>query len=45
MSENYLIVSDPDVCDDKLRIIRSRVPVEDILEFWELGYTAGKILQ
>ncbi|MEM2127057.1 MAG: DUF433 domain-containing protein [Candidatus Bathyarchaeia archaeon] len=43
MSEDYLIVSDPDVCGGKPVVRGTRVPVQYILELWEMGYNAERI--
>lgn len=43
LSEDYLIVSDPDVCGGKPVVRGTRVPVQYILELWEMGYNAERI--
>jgi uncharacterized protein (DUF433 family) len=43
MSENYIIVSDPQICGGKPVIKGTRVPVQYILELWEKGYSVESI--
>lgn len=43
MSGDYLIVSDPDVCEGKPVVRGTRVPVQYILELWDMGYNAERI--
>ena len=43
LSEDYLIVSDPDVCGGKPVLRGTRVPVQYILELWNRGYSAERI--
>lgn len=43
MSEDYLIVSDPEVCGGKPVVRGTRVSVQYILELWEMGYNAERI--
>ena len=43
MSEDYLIVSDPDVCGGKPVVRGTRVPVQYILELWDMGYNVEQI--
>ncbi len=43
MPEDYLIVSDPEVCGGKPVVRGTRVPVQYILELWDRGYDAGRI--
>jgi len=43
ISENYIIVSDPQICGGKPVIKGTRVPVQYILELWEKGYSVESI--
>jgi len=43
LSEDYLIVSDPDVCGGKPVVRGTRVPVQYILELWDMGYSVEQI--
>ena len=43
MSEEHVIVSDPDICGGKPVIRDTRVPVQYILELRSRGYDADKI--
>jgi len=43
MSEECLVVSDPDVCCGKPVVRGTRVPVQYILELWNKGYGADYI--
>jgi len=43
MSEEYLVVSDPDVCGGKPVVRGTRVPVQYVLEPWSKGYSADRI--
>jgi uncharacterized protein (DUF433 family) len=43
LSEDYLIVSDPDVCGGKPVVKGTRVPVQYVLELWDMGYSAERI--
>ena len=43
LSEDYLIVSDPAICDGKPVVKGTRVPVQYVLELWDLGYGAERI--
>jgi len=43
MSENYIVVSDPQICGGKPVIKGTRVPVQYILELWEKGYSVESI--
>lgn len=43
MSEEYLIISDPDVCGGKPVVRGTRVPVQYILELSERGYEVHRI--
>ena len=43
MSEEYLAVSDPDVCGGKPVVRGTRVPVQYVLELWSKGYSADRI--
>jgi len=43
LSEDYLIVSDPDVCGGKPVVRGARVPVQYILELWDMGYSVEQI--
>lgn len=43
MSENYIIISDPQICGGKPVIKGTRVPVQYILELWEKGYSVESI--
>jgi len=43
LSEEYLIVSDPDVCGGKPVAKGTRVPVQYMLELSALGYSVDKI--
>jgi uncharacterized protein (DUF433 family) len=43
LSEEYLIVSDPDICGGKPVVIGTRVPVQYILELSAQGYDVDKI--
>lgn len=43
LSDDYLIVSDPDICGGKPVVRGTRVPVQYILELWELGYSVEGI--
>lgn len=43
LSEHYLIVSDPDVCGGKPVLRGTRVPVQYILELWEMGCSIEQI--
>jgi len=43
LSEGYLIISDPDVCGGKPVIRGTRVPVQYVLELWDIGYSVERI--
>jgi len=43
MKEEYLIVSDPDVCGGKPVVRGTRVPVQYVLELWNKGYSVDYI--
>jgi uncharacterized protein (DUF433 family) len=43
LSEDYLVVSDPDVCGGKPVVRGTRVPVQYILELWDRGYSVERI--
>jgi len=43
LSEDYLIVSDPSICGGKPVVKGTRVPVQYILELWEMGYDVERI--
>lgn len=43
MSEEYLIISDPDVCGGKPVVRGTRVPVQYILELLDADYDIRKI--
>lgn len=43
LSEDYLIVSDPAICGGRPVVKGTRVPVQYVLEFWDLGYSAERI--
>jgi len=43
LSEEYLIVSDPDVCGGKPVAKGTRVPVQYMLELSAMGYSVDKI--
>ena len=43
LSEDYLIVSDPAICNGKPVVRGTRVPVQYILELWERGYSVEDI--
>ena len=43
MSEDNLIVSDPDVCGGKPIVRGTRVPVQYILKLWDMGYNVEQI--
>lgn len=43
MSEEYLIISDPDVCGGKPVVRGTRVPVQYILELSDRGYEVDRI--
>jgi len=43
LSEEYLIVSDPDVCGGKPVARGTRVPVQYMLELSAMGYSVDKI--
>jgi len=43
LSEEYLLVSDPDVCGGKPVVMGTRVPVQYILELSDNGYSVDEI--
>jgi len=43
LSEEYLIISDPDVCGGKPVVRGTRVPVQYILELSDRGYEVDRI--
>jgi uncharacterized protein (DUF433 family) len=43
MSEDYIIISDPQICGGKPVIKGTRVPVQYILELWGRGYSVESI--
>jgi len=43
LSEDYLIVSDPALCNGKPVVRGTRVPVQYILELWDMGYSVKRI--
>jgi len=43
LSEDYVIISDPEVCGGKPVARGTRVPVQYILELWDKGYDVDAI--
>jgi uncharacterized protein (DUF433 family) len=43
LPDDYLIVSEPAVCGGKPVIRGTRVPVQYILELWDMGYSVERI--
>ena len=43
MSDSYLIISDPAVCGGKPVVRGTRVPVQYVLELWDIGYSVERI--
>lgn len=43
MGDEYLVVSDPDICDGKPVVRGTRVPIQYVLELWNRGYTVDYI--
>ncbi len=41
--EEYLIISDPEICGGKPVARGTRVPVEYILELWDAGYSVKQV--
>ena len=43
MYDGYLIISDPAVCGGKPVVRGTRVPVQYVLELWDIGYSVERI--
>jgi len=41
--DGYLIISDPAVCGGKPVVRGTRVPVQYVLELWDIGYSVERI--